>query len=80
MKKAFAFAITIAIMFSLTSCGVVEWLIGLNLQNILQIRSEKKPLTVVMRQLFGRENKMLCTKQIAISNTMSNHSLFMVKT
>ena len=31
MKKAFAFATTIAIMFSLTSCGVVEWLIGLNL-------------------------------------------------
>lgn len=29
MKKLFALAITIVMMFSLTSCGVVEWLIGL---------------------------------------------------
>ncbi|MBQ8302093.1 MAG: leucine-rich repeat protein [Clostridia bacterium] len=29
MKKIFALAITIVMMFSLTSCGVFEWLIGL---------------------------------------------------
>ena len=29
MKKLFALTITIVMMFSLTSCGVVEWLIGL---------------------------------------------------